>query len=88
MVISKELRIIGVGDIMKQILLSYSTNEAIIIATCQLARAQLREDNCSGDFSNAGERSRLLGCDLIEPFLELLNCKDNLICNKYHLHNT
>lgn len=58
---------------MKQILQSNSSNVAVIIATCQLIRAQLREDNCSGDFSNAGERSRLLGCDLLEPLLQLLN---------------
>lgn len=58
---------------MKQILQTYSSNEAVLISTCQLIRAQLREDNCSGDFSNAGERSRLLGCELLEPLLELLN---------------
>lgn len=58
---------------MKQILLSNSSNQTVIIATCQLVRAQLREDNCSGDFSNAGERSRLLGCDLLETFIKLLN---------------
>lgn len=66
------MRIIGIGDIMKQILQSYSSNAAVIIAACQLIRAQLREDNCSGDFSNAGERSRLLGCELLEPLLQLL----------------
>jgi len=73
----EELRIIGIGDIMKQILQMNSSNEAVIIATCQLIRAQLREDNCSGDFSNAGERSRLLGCELLEPLLQLL--KDDQI---------
>jgi len=57
---------------MKQILLLNSSNETVIIATCQLIRAQLREDNCSGEFSNAGERSRLLGVELLEPLLELL----------------
>ncbi|VVC33399.1 Armadillo-type fold,Armadillo-like helical [Cinara cedri] len=73
----EELRIIGIGEIMKQILESNSSKEAVIIGTCQLIRAQLREDNCSGDFSNAGERSRLLGCELLEPLLKLLN--DNQI---------
>lgn len=68
----QELRIIGVGDIIKQILHSNSSNEAVIIGTCQLIRTQLREDNCSGDFSNAGERSRLFGCQLLDPLLELL----------------
>jgi len=58
---------------MKEILLSNSSNESVIIGTCQLIRSQLREDNCSGDFSNAGERSRLLGCGLIDPLLQLLN---------------
>jgi len=69
----EELRIIGIGNIMKDILESNSSNEAVIIATCQLIRAQLREDNCSGDFSNAGERSRLFGCELLLPLLQLLN---------------
>jgi len=56
-------------------LLSNSSNEAVIIGTCQLLRAQLREDNCSGDYSNAGERSKLLGSELLEPLLQLLNSK-------------
>lgn len=58
---------------MKQILESNSSNKAVIIATCQMIRAQLREDNCSGDVSNAGERSRLLACELLDPLLQLLN---------------
>jgi len=58
---------------MKEIIQSNPSNEAVIIATCQLIRAQLREDNCSGDFSNAGERSRLFGCELLLPLLKLLN---------------
>lgn len=50
----------------------------MIIATCQLIRAQLREDNCSGDFSNAGERSRLFGCELMLPLLQLLKGELNI----------
>ncbi|XP_050422342.1 armadillo repeat-containing protein 6 homolog [Adelges cooleyi] len=68
----EELRVIGLGEIIKSILLSNTTNKEIVIGTCQLIRAQVREDNCSGDFSNAGERSRLMACDVLEPLILIL----------------
>lgn len=74
-ILFQELKIIGIVEIIKKILVTNSSNKVVIIAVCQLARAQLREDNCSGDVSNAGERSRIMGCELLEPLLQLLNGK-------------
>ncbi|XP_050537773.1 armadillo repeat-containing protein 6 homolog isoform X2 [Daktulosphaira vitifoliae] len=68
----EELRIIGLSEILKNILLINSSNKEIISSTCQLIRAQIREDNCSGDFSNAGERSRLLACDVLEQLIIIM----------------